>query len=406
MGEHGGYLFPNDLHILWDLMIVMYPYVTGLVAGAFILSSLYHVFHRQELRPIGRLALVASLGFLLFAPATLLLHLGHPERGFNVMLTPNLSSAMAMFGFIYAGYMALLLFEIWLVHRVDIIMLASRSQGYQRWFYKCLALGVYDVSEESRKVDHNVLTVLAAVGIPGAAFLHGYVGFIFGAVKANALWSTPLMPIIFLCSAIVSGMAMVILLYQVGMKFSGRRIDGACMQSLASWLWLFIILSVTLELLEILTLSYERAEEWTVIGPLLSDHLAFSFIGLQLVLGALIPIILLGIVVLMRRYLTDQIRNTLCFVASLLLLVQVFAMRWNTVIGGQIFSKSMLGFRESHVPDLFGKEGIVLAILIFVLPLVFVTLFNRVLPVFEPVDQTSSGDASTENATQANPAGK
>src|SRR3972149_1633255 len=145
MNENGGYLFPNDLHILWQLMIVMYPYVTGLVAGAFILSSLYHVFHRNELRPIGRLSLVASLGFLLFAPLTLLLHLGHPERCFNIMLTPNLSSAMAMFGFIYVGYMALLVFEIWLVHRNDIIMLAIRSQGVARRFYKCLALGGYDV---------------------------------------------------------------------------------------------------------------------------------------------------------------------------------------------------------------------------------------------------------------------
>ena len=390
MGEHGGYLFPNDLHILWEIMIVMYPYVTGLVAGAFILSSLYHVFQRVELRPIGRLSLVASLGFLLFAPFTLLLHLGHPERSLNVMLTPNLSSAMAMFGFIYAVYLALLVFEIWLVHRVDIILLASRSQGIRRRFYKILALGVYDVSEPARKVDHNVLVVLAALGIPGAALLHGYVGFIFGAVKANPWWSTPLMPIIFLCSAIVSGIAMVIILYQVGMKFSGRRIDPPCMQSLARWLWLFVILSVTMELLEIMTLAYERAEEWTVIGPLLGDQLAFSFIGIQLVLGAMVPIILLGIVVLMSRYLTDQIRNTLCFAASLLLLLQVFAMRWNVVIGGQIFSKSLRGFRESQTPDLFAKEGIAMAILIFVLPLVFIALFNRVLPVFEPVEEPDS----------------
>ncbi|MEK7732064.1 MAG: NrfD/PsrC family molybdoenzyme membrane anchor subunit, partial [Planctomycetota bacterium] len=92
MDENGGFLFPNDLHILWQLMIVMYPYVTGLVAGAFILASLYHVFHRNELRPIARLSLVASLGFLLAAPATLLLHLGHPERSFNIMVTPNPSS--------------------------------------------------------------------------------------------------------------------------------------------------------------------------------------------------------------------------------------------------------------------------------------------------------------------------
>jgi len=387
MGEHTGYLFPNDLHILWGLMIVMYPYVTGLVAGAFILSSLYHVFHREELRPIGRLSLVASLGFLVFAPATLLLHLGHPERSFGIMVTPNLSSAMAMFGFIYAAYMALLLFEIWLVHREDIIMLASRSQGIIRTFYKLLALGVYDISQEAKRVDHGVVVILAGLGIPAAALLHGYVGFIFGAVKANAWWSTPLMPIIFLCSAIVSGIAMVILLYQIGMKFSGRKIHAPCMQSLARWLWMFVIISVTLELLEIMTLAYEAAEEWEVIGPLLGNQLAFSFIGIQLIAGALIPIILLGIVVLMSPYLTDQIRNTLCFVASLLLLMQVFAMRWNVVIGGQIFSKSLRGFRESHMPDLFEKEGIAVAILIFVLPLVFIVLFNRILPVFEPPDE-------------------
>jgi Ni/Fe-hydrogenase subunit HybB-like protein len=387
MEELGGYLFPNDLHILWRLMIVMYPYITGLVAVAFILSSLYHVFHRTELRPIGRLSLVASLAFLLFAPTTLLLHLGHPERALNIMITPNLSSAMAGFGYIYAAYLVLLLFEIWLVHRADIITLANRSNGAKRRFYEILALGVHDVSDEARRVDHRVLVILAGLGIPAAVLLHGYVGFIFGAVKANPWWSTPLMPIIFLCSAIVSGIALVITLYQIGMKFSGGRIDAPCMQSLARWLWLFVILTTTLELLEIMTLAYERAEEWTVIGPLLADQLALSFIGIQLVLGAMVPIILLGIVVIMSPHLTDQIRNTLCFVASLLLLVQVFAMRWNVVIGGQTFSKSLRGFRENTAPGLFEKEGIALAIVVIILPLVFIVLFHKVLPVFESRDR-------------------
>jgi formate-dependent nitrite reductase membrane component NrfD len=201
------------------------------------------------------------------------------------------------------------------------------------------------------------------------------------------------MPIIFLCSAIVSGIAMVIILYQVGMKFSGRRIDAPCMQSLARWLWLFVIMTVVLELLEIMTLAYERAEEWTVIGPLLGDQLAVSFIAIQLVLGSMVPIILLGIVVLMSPYLTDQIRNTLCFSASLLLLIQVFAMRWNVVIGGQTFSKSLRGFRENEIPGLFEKEGIALAILIVILPLLFIALFNRILPVFE-----QTGDEPAEAA--------
>ena len=378
-----GYTFPNDIHVWWTLMIVMYPYVTGLVAGAFIVSSLYHVFGRGELRPVARLSLVASFGFLLFATLPLLNHLGHPERAFNIVITPNFSSAMAAFGLIYAIYLILVTFEIWLVYRKDIVLLAQQSSGIKRWFYNVLALGIYDTSEDALRIDHRVIVVLASIGVPAACILHGYVGFIFGSVKANYWWSTPLMPIIFLFSAVTSGIALVIILYESLMKFIDRKIEGVCVQSLCRWLWLFAIMTVTLELLEIITLAYERNEEWVVIGPLLGTKLAISFIGIQMVFGALIPIILLGIVVLMRPYLTDPLRNTIAFIASFILLIQVFAMRWNVVIGGQMFSKSLRGFREHYTPDLFGKEGVAVAIIIFILPFIFMAIFNKVLPLSE-----------------------
>ena len=95
MLETIGFVFPNDLHIHWSLMIVLYPYITGLVAGAFVVSSLYHVFDMEALKPVSRFALMASLAFLLVATWPLLLHLGHPFRGINVMRTPNPTSAMA-----------------------------------------------------------------------------------------------------------------------------------------------------------------------------------------------------------------------------------------------------------------------------------------------------------------------
>ncbi len=394
-----GFSFPNDVHIGWSLMIVIYPYITGLVAGAFVVSSLYHVFGRRELRPIGRLSLVASLGFLLFATVPLLFHLGHPERAFNIMITPNMTSAMAAFGLIYTFYLVLLLFEVWLVHRKDIIQLARQSRGLKRLFYSVFALGVYDTSEESLKVDHRWIVVLASIGIPAACVLHGYVGFMFGSVKANAWWSTPLMPVIFLFSAVTSGIAVIVLLYQALAKLSAKRIEGECVQSLCRWLWLFAVMTVTLELLEIITVAYERNEEWMVIGPLLGSKLAFSFIGVQMVFGSLIPILLLGIVVLMRKFLTDPLRNTIAFVASFILLIQVFAMRWNVVIGGQLFSKSLRGFRENYAPELFGKEGIVVALVILVLPFVFMAVFNKIVPTLE----SSESDPSATRVREAAP---
>lgn len=386
--ELTGYLFPNDVQIHWSLMIVMYPYITGLVAGAFLVSSFYHVFDRQEFKPLGRFALATAFCFLAVATVPLLNHLGHPERGINIIITPNFSSAMAGFGILYTSYFILLLLEIWFVFRVDIINLAAASTGLKRRFYAALALGVYDTSPQACRNDHKVVRLLAAAGIPMACLLHGYVGFLFGALKSNPWWSTPLMPVIFLFSAMVSGVALLIVLYQIAMKIKGLPIDRVLISALSRWLWLFMIVSLTLELLEIMTLGYEKAEEWEVISHLLTHQLSISFISIQMVLGGLIPFILLMLLVLMDRYMDDRIRNTLATVSSLLLLMQVLAMRWNVVIGGQMFSKSMRGFRQTYVPGLFEKEGILAAVVILLTPFLLLGVFERVLPTLRSMGES------------------
>jgi Ni/Fe-hydrogenase subunit HybB-like protein len=378
-----GYVFPNDLHIHWSLMIALYPYITGLVAGAFIVSSLYHVFGMESLKPVSRFSLIASLAFLAVATFPLLLHLGVPANSFKIMITPNMSSAMAGFGFFYSGYMLILLLEVWLVFRKDIVTYAQRSRGLKQLMYKVLALGVYDISEKALRIDKKAVTVLAAIGIPGAFLLHGYVGFLFGAIKANPFWSTPLMPIIFIFSAVVSGIAVIIIGYQVAMLFKGYIIDRKAVSTLCSWLWLFTIVAVSLEMLEIITLAYEKAHEWEVVKPLLAGPLAFSWLGLQVIAGSLIPLIILGVIVLLDKHMDDTLTFTLSIFASLLLLVQVFSMRWNVVVGGQLISKSFSGLRQSYHPTLFGREGILMACIVLVIPIVIIVVAERIVPMFK-----------------------
>jgi predicted membrane protein len=212
---HGveGYMYPNEMELQWSVLIVLYPFITGLVAGAFILASLERVFRVEAVKPTYRLALLTALAYLLVAPLPLQLHLGHPERSLQMYLTPHTASAMAMFGFVYLWYlMVVLLLEIWLDYRKDIVRLAQTTTGPMRFVYRLLTLGSDDVSPEALRVDDRAGYVLTLVGIPSAFLLHGYVGFIFGSVKANPWWSTPLMPIVFLFSAIVSGIAAVMLL--------------------------------------------------------------------------------------------------------------------------------------------------------------------------------------------------
>jgi Ni/Fe-hydrogenase subunit HybB-like protein len=352
------------------------------VAGAFIVSALFHVFGREEFRPVARLAMATSFCFMAVATLPLNLHLGHPERSWLVMVTPNLSSAMAGFGMLYSGYLLILVLEVWFVWRQEIIEYARRSRGWKRAFYATLALGTYDQSPEAVAIDHRAATILAAIGLPGACMLHGYVGFIFGGIKANPWWSTPLMPVIFLLSAAVSGIALLTILYQVVAKLNRRIIEGRTVAALARWLWFFLILTITLELLEIIMLAYEKSESWHIISQLLTTRLEFSFITVQMVVGGLIPLILLGIVVLMDRYLHDRVRNTLCIASAILLLIQVFSMRWNIVIGGQLLSKSFRGLRSLYSPEVFGREGILMALALVIMPFVLLWIFNRVLPIF------------------------
>ena len=108
-----GWVYPNETVIEWSIAIVVYPYITGLVAGAFTVSSLYQVFGFQRLKPVAHLALLTSLCFMLFVPLPLLLHLGHPERALNNLLTPHMTSAMAVFGYFATFYIVLLMIETW-----------------------------------------------------------------------------------------------------------------------------------------------------------------------------------------------------------------------------------------------------------------------------------------------------
>ncbi|MBT4863885.1 MAG: polysulfide reductase NrfD [Planctomycetaceae bacterium] len=385
--DANSFVFPNDPGIAWSIMIVLYPYITGLVAGAFVVSALYHVFHQEVLKPVAKLALVTSLCFCSCATLPLLLHLHHPERALNIMVTPNGTSAMAGFGFIYSLYMLLLVVEVWLVFRPTIVERANSRIGAAGLVYRILALGARKMTDGSRQVDDWAIRLLAMAGIPIACILHGYVGFLFGAIKANPWWSTALMPVIFLISAIVSGIAGLIVLY-VGMCWRrGVKPDADCVRAMCRYLWVALVVAVSLEMLELGHMAYESGAEWKVLSTLLTEHLAVSYGLIQVVIGSLCPFLLLLIAV--RPRLNPRLMTACGGLASLLVLVQVFAMRWNVVVGGQLFSKSYRGFVEYTVPW-GGREGIIAAAIVLTLPLLALWLADKLLPLWQDSEPSAS----------------
>jgi len=338
-----GFMYPNEVELQWSVLIVLYPFLTGLVAGAFILASLERVFHVQAVKPTYRLALLTALAFLLVAPLPLQLHLGHPERSFEMYLTPHRSSAMAMFGFVYLWYlMAVLLFEIWLDYRRDIVLLSQSAPGGKRWLYRLLTLGSDNISEPALRIDERAGWLITVIGIPSAFLLHGYVGFIFGSIKANPWWSSPLMPVVFLFSAMVSGIAVVLLLYMLITRSRGQPIDMRCADTIARYLFYTFIIDFSLEMLDLIHRIYEADESFRSLDFMVHTKLYFSHIVVQIALGTLTPLALLAVTQIVR--LSETARKRLYAVAGSLTLIGIFAMRWNVVIGGQLFSKSFLGY--------------------------------------------------------------
>ena len=373
-----GFMYPNEVELQWSVLIVLYPYLTGLVAGAFILASLERVFRVEAVKPTYRLALLTALAFLIVAPLPLQLHLGHPERSLEMYLTPHTSSAMAMFGFVYLWYlMAVLVLEIWLDYRAEIVKTAQESTGLKRHLYRAMALWSDDVSEEARRLDDRVGYVLTIVGIPSAFLLHGYVGFIFGSIKANPWWSTPLMPIVFLFSAIVSGIALVLLMYMATSVAKRVPIDMRCVDTIAKYLFYAFIIDFTLEGVDLLHRMYEADESFQSLDFMVKTKLFVSQILLQVVFGGLLPITLLAITQVVR--LSEQARKAIYAVTGSLTLVGILAMRWNVVIGGQLFSKSFLGY-TTYKMDFATREGLLPAIVLVILPFVILAVLVRLLP--------------------------
>jgi predicted membrane protein len=381
MEQITGYVYPNEVELHWGLLVVLYPYITGLVAGAFILASLAKVFRVKELGPTYRLALLTALAMLLVAPLPLLAHLGHPERSFEIFLTPHFKSAMAMFGFVYAWYLMLvLLLEIWFEYRADVVKWSREGRGLKKIIHWFITLGSRNLSEEAVEFDRKAVYAITIVGIPSAFLLHGYVGFIFGSVKANPWWSSVLMPIVFLFSAIVSGIALVLLLYYVATLLRRKSPDMACLDSLASFLFYALIVDFSLELLDFIHRLYESEESVKILAEMIFTKLVISLTIVQILLGTIVPLVVLAVARFSR--LPAELKRTGYFIAALLIQVGIFSTRWNVVVGGQLFSKSLRGLTVYKM-ELGGLEGLFTSIGLLILPFAILYVLVKILPPWE-----------------------
>jgi hypothetical protein len=198
------------------------------------------------------------------------------------------------------------------------------------------------------------------------------------------------MPIVFLFSAMVSGIALVLLLYAGATFVRRQKVDMHCLDTIARYLLYIFIIDFSLEMLDLIHRIYEADESFKSLDFMVHTRLYFSQVVLQIVAGTLIPLFLLAMTQIARF--SEKARKLLYTSASVLILVGIFAMRWNVVIGGQLFSKSFLGY-TSYKMEFAHREGLLAAILLMILPFILLWGLLKLLPPWSaPMQMATVGD--------------
>ncbi|WP_136688285.1 NrfD/PsrC family molybdoenzyme membrane anchor subunit [Halorhabdus amylolytica] len=316
----------------WGAWVAFYIYFVGLSAGAFLVSTLANVFGVSGMHRVDRDALFAAIISMVVALMFVWVDLGRMDRMYFPFIWRQLTSALSWEVHAYVAYIAVLVTELYFSMRIDLARVAERGSGLRAGLSGLLTLGRRSTSEASRVTDRKWLTRAGIVGIPLAIFLvHGGTGILFAVSKARPYWNSGLFPVIFVVSAVLSGTALVMMLYVLRTKlFDDEPVDRDLLNRLAVLLAAFIVVDAALTGIEMLiaiaSLHPHEVETWAVI---LFGEMSWSFWWFMVGMGWLFPLVMLS-----KR----EWRETpwLMVLAGLSVVIGIIAVRFNIVVPAQI----------------------------------------------------------------------
>ena len=288
----GHQMYGGSNVIPWGMPIVLTIYLIGLSAGSLILSSLTYVFGREEYRPIARMAVFLAIVLIFGAMLSIAIDLGRPEKFWRLFMffyLNNMTSMFAINGILYGGY-----FGISLVYLGSIL---ANKPKFTR--------------------------TMGMIAVGWAVLVHMGTGAIFGFIAARECWVSPVKPFEFLACALTSGVAFLIVMVIITLKFSGRDIKKEMITSLGNFLLIFIITLFLLIFMDKLTHFYHPAREAAEF--LLAGPYSWMFWGLQEGVGAFIPL-----AILLHPKLRKTIRGVA--LAAVLVVIGIFFERYYLVI--------------------------------------------------------------------------
>ncbi|HLR69723.1 MAG TPA: NrfD/PsrC family molybdoenzyme membrane anchor subunit [Virgibacillus sp.] len=358
----------------WGAWIAFYIFFVGLSAGSFLLSTMIFVFGMEQYERVGKMALFTAIVCMIIALTFVLMDLGKPERAMNAMIYWNVTSILAWEIHFYVVYIALLVTELYIAMREDLVRLRP-VDNLKGKIARMLTFKNSKINDKTKKRDNKWMKILGTIGIPLAILgVHGGTGAIFAVVSAKDSWNTGIFPIIFVVSAMVSGTALLLAIYVIKNKAMKKPIDKQMVVSLAKMMAAFLFIDLLLQFYDLLVGWYSLSEtSLQSLGTMMGSSYSWSYWGVQMGLGAVVPIFL----VFFKK--TSHNINAL-LIASISVVIGIIGVRFNIVVPSQIIP-IMEGFPASNyfptIREWFVSVGIVaMGLLIF-------TIGDRLLPLEE-----------------------
>lgn len=308
--------------VMWGQYILFFMFFVGLSAGGLIVASAGRLFGVKAFKPITRLAVLEATVAVILAATFILPDLGRPERILNIPLYFNPTSPMVWDITIVSIYMAMSAFYVWLYTRAD---LARRGS----W----LAFGT-GTSEKAMAREERAKGVMAWIALPAAIMLHSITAWIFGLQISRGFWYSSIMAPMFIASALVSGMGLVILLALILRRVGRLVFSNDLVAMLGGLLGVFMAVEAFLLLAEYLTSLYPGAPEGAAAARMLSGPYLPLFL-FEVLVGLAIPFAILAT----RRL---RMRPGWVAVAAGIGIVGIFVHRLNLVLNGLSFANIQL----------------------------------------------------------------
>ena len=281
--------------------IAVYFFLTGSLAGLYITSVIATLMKKEEWQPIAKIGAMGAVVLLLAAPVLLIIDLNQPLRFWHLFVFMNPTSPLSWGSFFLLGDAVVCLVYAYFVLQGNLKM--ARVWG----------LG----------------------GLPIAIAGHGYTGFFLALSKARAFWNTALNPALFMISAMVSGLAVLIVLSNLWLRRYSPEMSQeqvvkykSVIGTLLRLFIIFIVADLFLIGSDLTVLASSDPESYAMLQLLTTGEFAVWFLGIELLLGAVLPLALLSF---------PQTRRipAVQYASAALVIIGIFVMRVIIVIGGQ-----------------------------------------------------------------------